>query len=191
AFFLFDCIITLSQEVDVIWRRKWTAITWLYLLTRYSTVLDQIDLLIPGWDLVVSRVCKVGLYIDIALQLMQYLCFAWFSSLRVYALLDGKYVIAGIVFLLNLVPFATNMVSLTVSLVTRLSVIVGDVLVLAVTWRKTYLAYREARRLRIRAPVTTMLFRDGAINKLCNASCLLTVRFTGTIYFLYVFLILL
>lgn len=35
-----------------------------------------------------------------------------FAALRVYALLDGKYVMACIIFLLNLVPFGTNMVSI-------------------------------------------------------------------------------
>ena len=34
-----------------------------------------------------------------------------FSALRVYALLDGKKLIAVVVFLLNLVPFVTNLVS--------------------------------------------------------------------------------
>lgn len=31
--------------------------------------------------------------------------------MRVYALLNGKYLVAGLVLLLNLVPFGTNMVS--------------------------------------------------------------------------------
>ncbi len=52
---------------------------------------------------------------------------------------------------------------LTVSLVTRISVIIGDVLVLVVTWLKTAQAYKEARLLNIKAPLVTMLFRDGAI----------------------------
>lgn len=79
--------------------------------------------------------CVVGEYIDGALQLLQYLCLACecspalpiylepadfralnmagFSALRVYALSNGKYLPAGIVLLLNLVPFGTNMVSST------------------------------------------------------------------------------
>lgn len=52
---LFDYVIALSQEVDTIWRRKWTAATWLYVLTRYGTVLDKIVLNIPAWDLTVSK----------------------------------------------------------------------------------------------------------------------------------------
>lgn len=52
--FLFECIITVSQEVGVIWQRKWTAITWLYAVMRYSTIMDQMDLLTPVWNLMVS-----------------------------------------------------------------------------------------------------------------------------------------
>ncbi|KAI0812603.1 hypothetical protein BC629DRAFT_1474209 [Irpex lacteus] len=47
--------------------------------------------------------------------------------------------------------------------------IMGDVLVLAATWTKKTQVYQEARRLNIRAPFATTLFRD------------------GTTYFLYVF----
>lgn len=48
-----------------------------------------------------------------------------------------------------------------VSLATRIAVIIGDVLVLLVTWSKTAQLYRESRRLRIKAPLATLLFRDG------------------------------
>ncbi len=172
--FLFDYVITLSQEVDVIWRRKWNTTTWLYALTRYSLIVDVIVLLVPIWNSVVSRVqqpwycitvnlwgdvevwflrpmysahrglkfechnsCAVGVYINQALRLTQYLCLACecfcpttrvyheladsriidtgFSALRVYALLDGKYIVTALVLLLNVVPFAANIVSTGVS----------------------------------------------------------------------------
>ena len=48
-----------------------------------------------------------------------------------------------------------------VSLATRIAVIIGDGLVLFVTWSKTAQLYRESRRLGIRAPLATLLFRDG------------------------------
>ncbi|KAI0769528.1 hypothetical protein BC629DRAFT_1442214 [Irpex lacteus] len=168
--FLFDCVITLSQEVDVIWRPKWTAITWLYAFTRYGAVINRIILLIPDWNIQLRFDYDRG-----------------FSALRVYALLDGKYRMAGTVFMLNLVPLATNIykaatiivykdpevcaaslsgpnsLRLSLSLATRFSVIIGDVLVLAVAWSKTAQAYKEARRLNIKAPLADILFRDGTI----------------------------
>ena len=48
-----------------------------------------------------------------------------------------------------------------VSMATRIAVIIGDVLVLLVTWSKTAQLYRESRRLGIKAPLATLLFRDG------------------------------
>ena len=49
----------------------------------------------------------------------------------------------------------------SVSLATRIAVIIGDVLVLGVTWSKTMQLYRESRHLGIKAPLATLLFRDG------------------------------
>ena len=48
-----------------------------------------------------------------------------------------------------------------VSLATRISVIVGDVIALMVTWSKTAQAYYESRRLGIDAPLARLLYRDG------------------------------
>ena len=49
----------------------------------------------------------------------------------------------------------------SVSLLTRIAVIIGDVLVLLITWSKTAQLHRESRRLGIKAPLATLLFRDG------------------------------
>ncbi len=48
-----------------------------------------------------------------------------------------------------------------VSLGTRVTLIVGDVLVLAVTWVKTARNLTEGARIGMRTPLSTMLFRDG------------------------------
>ncbi|KAI0086736.1 hypothetical protein BDY19DRAFT_995489 [Irpex rosettiformis] len=181
--------IAFSQEVEVIWRRKWSAMTWLYAFARYSEVLLCIIVFIP------ARSWEASQYMVTTLAVVQYFCLALFSSLRVYALLDDKIFVTGVVFFLNLVPVATNLffcvtsaivmdsevcesvptvsesVNLRrkynnllcdlVSLATRFSVIIGDVLVLLVTWSKTAKSYREARQLRVKAPLATLLFRDG------------------------------
>ncbi len=59
ALFLFDCAMTLSQEIDVVWKRKWNATTLLYALTRYGTLINQINLLAPAWNAVVSRAQQI------------------------------------------------------------------------------------------------------------------------------------
>ncbi|EKM57574.1 uncharacterized protein PHACADRAFT_206470 [Phanerochaete carnosa HHB-10118-sp] len=47
--------------------------------------------------------------------------------------------------------------------VTRIPLIVADLLVLVLTWMKTYRQYREARALNIKSPLTTYFIHDGTI----------------------------
>ncbi|KAI0083914.1 hypothetical protein BDY19DRAFT_998115 [Irpex rosettiformis] len=162
ALYFFDSCVTFSQEVDVIWGRKRSMMTWLYAFTRYSEVLLCITAFIPVWS------WEANGYTTYILGAMQLLCLALFSALRVYALMDGKILVTGIVLFLNLVPVGTNLfgnvmstIVMDISLGTRISVIIGDVLVLLVTWSKSAKLYHEARQLRIKAPLATLLFRDG------------------------------
>ena len=50
---------------------------------------------------------------------------------------------------------------MVVSLGSRLAVITADVIVLAATWHKTLGTVREAKRLQIQMPLSTVLIRDG------------------------------
>lgn len=43
---LFDCLISLGQEVHVVWGRKLTGASILYLLLRYSAVLNAIVVIV-------------------------------------------------------------------------------------------------------------------------------------------------
>ncbi|KAI0089249.1 hypothetical protein BDY19DRAFT_993466 [Irpex rosettiformis] len=181
--YLFECCITFTREVGVIWGRKWSITTWIYVLTRYSAVMLTIIGMVPVWGL------KATQYLGYIAVAIQFVCLACFSALRIYALLDGKILIAGIVFFLNLVPLGANIVEFVkavvsfddlnwicsatstvsedvalgrmFSLSSRISVIVGDILVLLVTWSKSIKLYREARQSKIEAPLATLLFRDG------------------------------
>lgn len=47
ALYLFESLISLPLEIDVVWCQKWSAITWVYAFTRYSTVLSCIVSFIP------------------------------------------------------------------------------------------------------------------------------------------------
>ena len=48
-----------------------------------------------------------------------------------------------------------------VSLSTRIALIIADVIVLAVTWRKAASTVREASRINVRVPLSEVLIRDG------------------------------
>ncbi|KAI0084406.1 hypothetical protein BDY19DRAFT_537951 [Irpex rosettiformis] len=104
--YIFECFLTFSGEVDVIWGHQWTMMTWLYASTRHTGLLLAIIGFIPPWN---NNVCFAFTFILEGLQLTGYLCLALFSAVRAYALLNGRKLIAGVIFLLNLVPFAINM----------------------------------------------------------------------------------
>ncbi len=69
--------------------------------------------------------------------------------------------------------------------------IIGDILVLVVTWMKTAQSYSEARRLKMKAPLSRMLIRDGTVVQLRlslpSVYYLVTDHDvpTGTLYFVY------
>ncbi|PSS32229.1 hypothetical protein PHLCEN_2v1998 [Hermanssonia centrifuga] len=107
------------------------------------------------------------------------LYFIIFSALRVFALWDRNIPMTLLVLALNLVPVATDIIrylarfamissttlpaSILIELGTRIALIVGDALVLAVTWVKTARNLAEGARIGMRTPLSTMLLRDGTI----------------------------
>ncbi|EMD31154.1 hypothetical protein CERSUDRAFT_109551 [Gelatoporia subvermispora B] len=55
----------------------------------------------------------------------------------------------------------TTAIRFVMELTTRVSVIVADIIVLLVTWSKTWATVRIARKQKLMAPLMTMLFEDG------------------------------
>lgn len=75
---------------------------------------------------------------------------------------------------------------LTVLFTTRSAVIAADVIVLLVTWQKTFGIIRQSKHLKERMPLTEVLLRDGEIistfhgdlwqlNISCDRNCVLRV----------------
>ena len=54
-----------------------------------------------------------------------------------------------------------NHTKLTVTYVTRGSMVAADLIVLVLTWIKTFRNWNEARRLNVELSVSTCLLRDG------------------------------
>jgi len=47
---VYDYALTLSREVDLIWKRQWTFVTWLYVISRYYAMVLSIFLTILSVD---------------------------------------------------------------------------------------------------------------------------------------------
>ncbi|THG94501.1 hypothetical protein EW026_g6979 [Hermanssonia centrifuga] len=147
----YEYIITLRQEVTIVSQRKWTLATWLLMANRY---------LLIGFIIWTA-----------APYTSSYVVYAVFSALRVFALWDRNVPMTLLVLALNLVPVAVNItrysarfaITLSTSLTGSILIVLGDALVLAVTWLKTARNLTEGARIGMRTPLSTMLLRDGTI----------------------------
>ncbi|KAJ3541313.1 hypothetical protein NM688_g6102 [Phlebia brevispora] len=177
----YEYLLGLDHEYRLLFRRKWTAVTWLSIANRYFMLAVVITAVMPiGAGRLFYRCHNVPLSNLISsVPLLPMVIAALFSALRVFALLERSVAVAAFVLLLGLVPVATNAVGINrttyeyvddpvlgascyVGLGTRLAVIVADIVVVAVTWLKTYQQVRQAYSIGLRG-VSSTLLKDGSI----------------------------
>jgi len=187
---LYEHLITLRKEVDLVWGHKLTGPNAIFYVNRYALLLwaaVNIVSLFP-WD-TPSR-CEAVLLLKFVAQVLLLSLWAVFSGLRVFAVSGRHWPLALLTVALGLVPVALNIHSLTktsyasvvalpvlghvcenISYITSdwgillsiASTIASDVLVLIATWYNTYHIKRDARHANVNATVVTLLLRDGTI----------------------------
>ncbi|KAI0337839.1 hypothetical protein BDW22DRAFT_1464303 [Trametopsis cervina] len=197
ALFIFEYGITLGREIDIIWRRRFSLGTALFILTRYSTLALSTQLL---WGLLPVRSLRTCAELNIILPTLnaaQFLCYGAepipvFTALRGYSLLQRtnlNLVFSVIICVLSLMPLLIDIVifstdipeyladisscaasygisptlNLRLSLTSRISATLGDIIVLTITWHKTMSNYRAGRKHNLNVPLTTLLIRDGTM----------------------------
>ncbi|KAI0794601.1 hypothetical protein C8Q74DRAFT_1249696 [Fomes fomentarius] len=106
ALFIYDYIVTFSDEVRLFWGRRWTGATLLFFLNRYVSLgyyaVALISLPAPHLSCIaVENATEI-------LEVFPYLVWAAFSALRAFAL-SRRYVLSTLVFLLSIVPVALNL----------------------------------------------------------------------------------
>ncbi|KAJ3525356.1 hypothetical protein NM688_g8412 [Phlebia brevispora] len=138
----YDFIATSQYEYELVWHRKWTGATWLFLANRCSNF---------------SSMCFL-----IALTILPGITVAVFSALRVFALLDRAYITASLTLILGLAGVVLNFaLRATIStcyhrqlcfttLASTWCAIAADIIAIAITWIKTYRLVREASSVDVR-----------------------------------------
>lgn len=43
----YEYVITFQQEVSMLWRRRWSAVTWLFVLNRYLLMIVTVCTVVP------------------------------------------------------------------------------------------------------------------------------------------------
>ncbi|KAI0351317.1 hypothetical protein OH77DRAFT_1524201 [Trametes cingulata] len=105
---IFEYIITFDREVAHFWGRKTTGATVLFLCNRYIPLLVNVVSTI-GMAPLSSEGCDVMVHLSPFLIILQYLPWAAFAALRVFALSQRHWPVTTIVLLLSLVPVAINL----------------------------------------------------------------------------------
>ncbi|OCH84468.1 hypothetical protein OBBRIDRAFT_864607 [Obba rivulosa] len=161
TFVFYDHISTVAREAAFIWGRKCSSVTVLFHLNRWTIFIWAALGLFNFISLTTASLTYSHLQIPTA-----------FSAIRTYAVGGSKWGVALLVFLLNMVPVGTNAVvpctilrTLTsglVAIATRVCTIAADIVILLVTWSKTYALNRgDATKYGLRSSLGTTLLRDG------------------------------
>ncbi|OCH85292.1 hypothetical protein OBBRIDRAFT_740147, partial [Obba rivulosa] len=188
AIIFYEHTTTFSEEVRLIWGRKLNCVTLLFYVTRWAAFALAISYLLSvfNWHtlpvLIMNSSCKaVQLLFDI-FQLMIFISWAAFSGLRIYALEGRNWHLAVIASLIGLGSVGTNLVTfvrpasalnhtfVTVAIACRVCAIASDIIVLLVTWKRTYAMTRAAERVHYRAPLASLMLTNGMSSLICDSS---------------------
>jgi len=189
ALLLYDTAITLGQEVELIWIRRRSAVTVLFLVNRVLSIMMAVSMVLgaPNWPQLTS--CTGITTFGMIPQLLLFFVWAAFSALRVYAIGGQAWRTASLVFILSCAPFATNLyidtkyqfqeyplayicvaipstptnILIIMEVIARTSVIISDAIVLGVTWQHTYSLMKHASAVNVKTSLATLLLRDGTI----------------------------
>lgn len=186
---IWEFIITISDDVRIVWRRPVTVSSVLLGSVRWCMLLTAVLGLPPA----TPKDCPSVTLLDFALNIVGFAQTAVFSALRIFAVSNRNYLLSAIVLALSCVPVVTNTMLAAIQrhsyvvdpltgrncitmmspsmqatfgillYVTRSSLVIADSMVLVTTWIKTYSQWRRAQAVRLHLPITVCFLRDGTI----------------------------
>ncbi|KAM5543601.1 hypothetical protein V8D89_002852 [Ganoderma adspersum] len=154
---VYEYFITLRREVQLFWRGKWTGAAILFFFNRYLSLIVYIYGF-AGNAHISAQVCPGEIKGIKIIDIMQYLPWAVFSTLRAFAL-SHNYLLAVFVFCLSIVPIPINFTHFAkgltgvidpivgcinsdnvspVTIISRTCLITADLLLVCVTWANLY-----------------------------------------------------
>ncbi|KAH9829881.1 uncharacterized protein C8Q71DRAFT_392556 [Rhodofomes roseus] len=191
ALLIYDWAVTLGQEFRYVWRSSFRGYTALFFLNRINMLGMIVGILLGLVPWYSGEVCKAAVLVLASFQILNFFVWAVVSSLRVYAISNRNLWLSLLTFALAMVPFATNLYNYVESsyfisdfkvlvaceytqnysdslgmkllILTRVSVILADGLVLMVTWRHLRGTLKSSRIGTNRVSLGLLLLRDGTL----------------------------
>ncbi|CAL1698806.1 unnamed protein product [Somion occarium] len=121
---IFDYLLTLSEEIKCIWKRKFTGVTILFFINRYVTLMYRILMIVQmvsfdnqtestanaGWYQYLIFICSCASVLRFCegLVIILEVTAAAFMAIRMYAIWNGDRRVFAVVFILGLVTPAIN-----------------------------------------------------------------------------------
>ncbi|KZT09355.1 uncharacterized protein LAESUDRAFT_647585, partial [Laetiporus sulphureus 93-53] len=187
AIIFYEYILTLSDEVSLVWSGHLTITNVLFVANRYFLLSLGFANVMESLYWSSSQVRFQAILICISLTLPRgdlfwclYIIFRMvvtilpkgISALRVYAIGGHLMILPTFVLAFGLVPAICNIVSshlmplVILIFVSRLCPLASDMIVLVVTWVNTYKIARQARAVKGTASLAVFLLRDGVFDVL-------------------------
>ncbi|KAI0629432.1 hypothetical protein C8Q77DRAFT_1235304 [Trametes polyzona] len=189
ALLAFEYVITFDREVRLVWGRKVTGATILFVLNRYWLFFQYVTQVVTTYPISqhVTHSCDIVGRMIIVGNAGPPFIWAAFSALRGYALSGRKWwigilialfyipdIVINCIYYSGLTPIAveppfncllaadlseTTWIHFVIS--SRVCLIVGDLIVLIVTWHSTFGITRAAKVANIRMSLTNAILKDG------------------------------
>ncbi|KAH9936023.1 hypothetical protein B0H21DRAFT_64010 [Amylocystis lapponica] len=168
--YAYDYFLTFSREVELIWKRKFTGVTVLFILNRYAWMLRLVlstipfplrSLVLPSngcTSSVVDVVDVVGTNVPTLLVLS--LGFTYFG-IQMCVLIPERVSfdpVNGCSF-----EYASFSYDAVLYIVLYICGNILDFCVLVLTWMRTYRIHKHASEVHIKASIATLILRDGTI----------------------------
>ncbi|EPT04768.1 hypothetical protein FOMPIDRAFT_158377 [Fomitopsis schrenkii] len=191
ALLIYDWVITLGQETRYVWHSKFRGYTALFFLNRINMAGMIIGILLGLTPWHTGESCESAVLVLASFQIMNFFIWAIVSSLRVYAISNRGLGFALVTLALGLVPVGTNLfnfiessyfvntysifvecqysqkfsdaVGFRLLILTRVSVIVADAVVLLVSWRHLHGTLKSSHVGVNRSSLGVLLLRDGTL----------------------------
>ncbi|KAJ3559717.1 hypothetical protein NM688_g175 [Phlebia brevispora] len=147
AVVLYEYVITVPHEYEIVWTRKWSGATWLCVNP------------------------SLEIFLNVLADLPAFVVYA-FSAMRVFALSGRSYLTAAVTFALGLASIALDFSlfnNLTYDYVCSISIaavlctIAADGIAIVTTWYKTYRRVREASSLGVNIGFSATLLQYGTL----------------------------